>query len=97
MARKQTIVQLSDEMIELLDAEAARTGESRSSLIRKAVDAYLTDARARALTRRLVEGYTAIPQGAIDEWGDLRQVGRTATRRTLKRLDAEEDAAGLRW
>jgi hypothetical protein len=36
-------------------------------------------------------------QEAADEWGDVAAQTRTNTRRTLKRLDDEEEAAGLEW
>ncbi len=97
MARVQTMVQLSSDMIEALDAEAARVGQSRSSLIRSAVDAYLATSRERAITKQLVDGYTSIPQGADDEWGNVLDASRSATKRTLQRLDEEEKAAGFSW
>lgn len=91
------MVQFSTEMVEALDAEAARVGLSRSSLIRSAVDAYLATSRERTITKQLVDGYLAIPQGAEDEWGNLLAGTRDATTRTLQRLDEEEESAGLSW
>lgn len=97
MARAQTIVQLTDDLVAALDEEAARRGISRSALIRQAVEAHLAGAREARITASLVDGYTRLPQGAGDEWGDLGGQIRDATRRTLQRLDEEEDAAGLTW
>lgn len=71
MARTQTLVQLTDELIELLDARAAKQGVSRSRVIREAIEAHLRNEREEAIGRSIVEGYTRIPPGAPDEWGDL--------------------------
>ncbi|MGH8909095.1 MAG: ribbon-helix-helix protein, CopG family [Egibacteraceae bacterium] len=57
MARTQTLVQLTDELIELLDARASRQGVSRSQVVREAVEAHLR--RSEAIGRAIVEG--AIP------------------------------------
>jgi metal-responsive CopG/Arc/MetJ family transcriptional regulator len=43
MGRVQTIMQLTDELVELLDREAARRGVSRSALIRSALEEFLRD------------------------------------------------------
>lgn len=97
MARTQTLVQLTDELVAALDEEAARLGTSRSALIRQAVEAHLAARLEERLTAAVIDGYTRIPQGAIDEWGDLSRQIESATRRTLQRLDEEEAAAGLSW
>ncbi len=97
MARTQTMVQLSTDLLGALDAEAARTGQSRSAIIRQAVNAYLADSREARITEQLVAGYSRLPQGAGDEWGDLEAQTRAAAERTLRRLDAEESAAGMSW
>lgn len=62
MARTQTLVQLSDELIAQLDARAAREDRSRSELIREAVAGYLTVDREAEIDRRIVEAYTRRPQ-----------------------------------
>jgi predicted transcriptional regulator len=41
MGRVQTMVQLTDELVERLDREAARRGVSRSALIRSALEEFL--------------------------------------------------------
>jgi len=92
--RVETLVQLNDELIELLDAEAARTGTSRSALIREAVASYLHDAREAAISRAIVEGYTRIPPGTPDGWGDLEALGDRATEELGQRLDEEEREGG---
>jgi predicted transcriptional regulator len=92
--RTQTIVQLTDDLIGELDAEAAARGISRSALIRMAVDAYLAGSRQAALTRAIVEGYRRLPPSEPDEWGDLERAGDVAMAETLQRLDSDERAAG---
>ncbi|MEA2000807.1 MAG: ribbon-helix-helix protein, CopG family [Actinomycetota bacterium] len=97
MARVQTIVQLNSELIAALDAEAEAAGASRSAIIRHAITDHLDANRGARIDAALVSGYKAIPQDARDEWGSAIDQSRRSTRRTLERLDAEEDAAGLTW
>jgi predicted transcriptional regulator len=66
MARTQTLVQLSDDLLAQLDARAAREGRSRSDLIREAIAAYLVTDREAEIDRAIVEGYTRKPQ-TVDE------------------------------
>lgn len=61
VARTQTLVQLSDELVIALDQVAASTGASRSELIRRAIAAYLADELAASDDQRIVDGYTRIP------------------------------------
>ncbi|HET7045943.1 MAG TPA: ribbon-helix-helix domain-containing protein [Gaiellaceae bacterium] len=70
MARQQTLVQLSDDLVAALDERAARLGTSRSHLIREAIEAYLHDEREAAIDRAIVEGYTRIPDEP-DPWVEL--------------------------
>ncbi len=62
MARTQTLVQLSDELIARLDTRAAREGRSRSELIREALDVYFGHDTEAEIDRRIVEAYTRRPQ-----------------------------------
>ena len=62
MARTQTLVQLSDELLALLDERVAREGRSRSELIREAVSSYLAGDLEADIDRRLVDAYTRQPQ-----------------------------------
>lgn len=98
MARTQTMVQLSDELLELLDRRAATRGLSRSQLVREAIEAHLSADREAELDRRITEGYTRMPQGGeydVDEWGDLGRLVTGLAVESLRRLDDEERAAGL--
>jgi Arc/MetJ-type ribon-helix-helix transcriptional regulator len=61
MARTQTLVQLTDELLADLDARRAREGRSRSELIREAVERYLADDHEAAIDRAIVDGYTRVP------------------------------------
>lgn len=74
MVTRQTIVQLTDPLVDLLDKRAAREHVSRSHLIREAVEAYLREDREAEIDRQIIESYTRFPPGGehdIDEWGDL--------------------------
>ena len=61
MARTQTLVQLTEDLLRRLDERAAREGRSRSALIRDAIEAYLYDEERERITREIVEGYERIP------------------------------------
>ena len=71
MSRTQTIVQLNEDLLARLDERAARESRSRSAVIRDAIERYLEDELAAEVDRRIVEGYSRIPQTAAeDEWAD---------------------------
>lgn len=61
MARTQTLVQLTDELVAALDTEAARRRLSRSALIREVLEAHLSAESEAEIDRRIIEGYTRIP------------------------------------
>lgn len=70
MARRQTLVQLSDELLAVLDQVAAATGRSRSDLIRQALERHFHDEIEVEIDRQIVEGYTRIPQEQHDPWAE---------------------------
>ncbi len=70
MARRQALVQLNDELLALLDEQAARTHRSRSQLIRDAIEQYLAAERDAAIDRAIIEGYTRVPQEEHDPWAE---------------------------
>lgn len=71
MARQQTLVQLTDELIALLDERAEREGVSRSRLIRDAIERFLAEDRRRAIDDAIVEGYRRIPPGELDALAEV--------------------------
>ena len=90
-ARTQTLVQLNEELLELLDRGAAARGVSRSALIRELVREGLGAERSRVLDEQMARGYGDAPQaGARDEWGDLDRFTEVNARRNLAALAEEE-------
>lgn len=59
--RAQTMVQLTETLVGLLDERAAREGVSRSQVVRDAVEAYLREDAEAAALRAVVEGYRRQP------------------------------------
>lgn len=93
--RVQTLLQLSDELVERLDARAARAGVSRSGLVRELLTRALRDDEAEARSRRLREAYERDPQAAgADAWGDLSAWSDENRRRNAAALRREEEGAG---
>jgi predicted DNA-binding protein len=71
VARTQTLVQLSDELLRRLDERAAREGRSRSALIREAIEAYLYDEDKARIDREIIEGYERIPTTDVEmRWAE---------------------------
>jgi metal-responsive CopG/Arc/MetJ family transcriptional regulator len=68
MARAQTLVQFSEELLERLDRYRAREGRTRSDVVREAVERYLAADREAEIDRLIVEGYRRRPPA--DVWGD---------------------------
>ncbi len=89
MARTQTLVQLSDELLAQLDARAAREGRNRSAIIREALDAYLAADRETEIDRLIVEGYTRQPQTAQE-----LTFAELGTRTMLAGVEPWEDPLG---
>lgn len=92
------MVQLSEDLVELLDDRAARAGVSRSHVIREALEAYLAADRQTAIDRQVVEGYERVPQGGeydADEWGNVGNLMTALTAQQLQALNQEERDAGF--
>jgi metal-responsive CopG/Arc/MetJ family transcriptional regulator len=69
MARIQTLVQFTDDLLERLDAHRSREGgRSRSEVVRDAVEQYLAADREAEIDRLLVEAYTRQPPE--DVWAE---------------------------
>jgi hypothetical protein len=94
MARTQTLVQLTDDLVALLDEEAAERGLSRSALIRNVLTAHLDARREVVLSRRIVEGYRRTPPGEPDGWADIDGLSDLAATDLGRRLDEEERREG---
>lgn len=84
---RQTLVQLTDELVDALDRRAVREGVSRSRLVRDLLTAALTT--DEEIDRALHEGYSREPQ-ADDAWGDLDAWSDGVRRRRLAALDRED-------
>jgi metal-responsive CopG/Arc/MetJ family transcriptional regulator len=68
MARTQTLVQLTDDLLGRLDSYRAREGRSRSEVVRAAIESYLAADREAETDRLIVEAYTRQPPQ--DLWGE---------------------------
>ena len=66
MARTQTLVQLSDDLLARLDTRAEREGRSRSALLREAAERYLADDTAAETDRQIIDGYRRFPPDELD-------------------------------
>jgi hypothetical protein len=94
MARTQTLVQLTDDLVALLDEEAAERGVSRSALIREVLTGHLEELRQASVSNAIVDGYRRIPPATPDARGDAEKLTDQATADLLQRLDAEEERDG---
>ena len=76
IARKQTLVQFTDDLLARLDGQAAREGRSRSELIRDAVEGYLANDREAEIDRLIIESYTREPQeeDPLADWAARRMI-----------------------
>jgi metal-responsive CopG/Arc/MetJ family transcriptional regulator len=61
MEKRQTLVQLDDHLLSLLDERTVRRGCSRSALIRDAIEAYLAIDADAAIDAAIVSGYERVP------------------------------------
>jgi metal-responsive CopG/Arc/MetJ family transcriptional regulator len=68
MARTQTLVQLTDELLARLDSYRASEGRSRSEVIREAIERFLATDREAEIDRLIVEAYTHQPPQNV--WGE---------------------------
>lgn len=70
MALRSVMLQLRDDQLDRLDADAARAGVSRSKLVRDAVDALLDGRVDPDVAQQYREAYPAPTHGS-DAWGDV--------------------------
>lgn len=86
---RQTLLQLSDNLVEALDKRARHLGVSRSRLVRELLEAALAD--NASIDRALIDGYRRRPQAdARDAWGDLDAWTDANTRRNRNALTQED-------
>jgi len=76
VARRQVLVQLDDAQIARLDRLAA-ADESRSELIRRAIDLYLEAIQEGVADLRYADAYRLTPED-LSEFEGLRQLGLVA-------------------
>lgn len=91
VARRQTLVQLTDDLVIVLDAIAAKQGVTRSALIRTVLENYVGREDEAEKDRRLIEGYTRIPPDREDEWGPLTPWAEDAARRLVMQEPWDRD------
>jgi len=94
MARTQTMVQLNEDLLDVLDRAAARRGASRSLLIRELLWEGLRRERDGLIGERIAAGYRRVPQDEPDDWGDPAAGVDISTGELLRRLDSEEERDG---
>ena len=70
MSLRSIMLQLRDDQIEQLDAQASRSGTSRSRLVRDAVDSMLSPPRQDDIRQRYRRAYPLATFGD-DEFGNL--------------------------
>jgi Ribbon-helix-helix protein, copG family len=74
MARKQVLVQLDDAQVARLDVLGDAVGDSRSELIRRALDLYLEAVDEGLADLRYAQAYQRLPED-LDELAGLRSLG----------------------
>ena len=77
MTRKQVLVQLDDAQVARLDQLATTSDESRSEIIRRAIDLYVAAAREHVDDIRYAAAYERLPEDP-DELADLRTLALEA-------------------
>lgn len=89
----QTLVQLTDDLVRLLDERAAHEGASRSKVVRDILEQELLTQRVAELERRHIEGYRRHPQGEPweDEWGDAEAWSEAVAREAMQAWSREEE------
>jgi Ribbon-helix-helix protein, copG family len=74
MARKQVLVQLDDAQVARLDVLSDAVGDSRSGVIRRALDLYLDAVDEGIADVRYAQAYQRMPED-LDELAGLRSIG----------------------
>jgi predicted DNA-binding protein len=77
VARKQVLVQLDDAQVARLDALASAAEDSRSELIRRAIDLYVVAVEEGVGDVRYAEAYERVPED-LEEFAALRDLAAHA-------------------
>lgn len=77
MARTQVLVQLDDAQVSALDGLARAADESRSELIRRAIDRYLEAVGEAVADIRYAQAYERLPED-LEEFAGLRALSAEA-------------------
>ena len=77
VARKQVLVQLDDSQVARLDALASVVNDSRSELIRHAIDLYVEAVGEGLADIRYAAGYQRVPED-VEEFAGLRALALRA-------------------
>ncbi len=88
----QIALRLDGDLVVELDALLAKHPEAatRSKAIRLAIEELVKRWRNEEIDRQIVEGYTRIPAGTVDEWGDMDAMSEWAWRINAKALDDDD-------
>ena len=73
MARRQVLVQLDDAQVAALDRLAVASDDSRSELIRRAIDRYVEAVAEAVADIRYAEAYERVPED-LEEFAGLRAI-----------------------
>lgn len=77
MARRQVLVQLDDVQVAALDRLALASDDSRSELIRRAIDRYVEAVGEAVADIRYAEAYERVPED-LEEFAGLRAISAGA-------------------
>lgn len=93
----QIAVRLDEALVAQLDELVAAQGgpATRTDAVRTALRSYLDQHQREAVTRRLVEGYTKVPAGSKDAWGETTP-STSGAGAALARLEEEEKFGSAR-
>jgi metal-responsive CopG/Arc/MetJ family transcriptional regulator len=77
VTRKQVLVQLDDAQVARLDALASAAADSRSELIRRAIDLYVEAVGEALEDVRYADAYLRVPE-ELEEFAALRELASQA-------------------
>jgi Arc/MetJ-type ribon-helix-helix transcriptional regulator len=95
----QLALRLDDEQVRELDRLVVTWDDlvNRSEVVRLAIAEFIERRRRLEIDRQIIEGYTRVPQGDVDRWGDVDQQVAGHARSAAQRLDAEDGGWDAPW